>query len=135
MAGPQLISVRTEVVLDVLVGSMHAAAVERAAGVGLAWLESVGYHIRAVERERFAAARAGVPRFDEPPAQLAAAEPLERPEPGASASWGVPGPGGHVRHYLARRALDDVPAVDPLTGKRAWMTGFFSHCAQETRQP
>jgi hypothetical protein len=135
MTDPSLIAVRTDVVLDALVGSMHVAATERAGGDGLEWLESVGYHARAVELERFTPARASLPPLTEAPADLAAREPLERPEPGESPSWLIPGPGGHVRHYLALRALEDVPRIDPLAGKRAWMTGFFRHCAEEAGGP
>lgn len=135
MADADLIAVRTEVVLDVLVGSMHAAATERATGAGLAWLESVGYHVRAVERERFARAREPAPwPAGTDPAALAAQEPETRPEPGEAPSWLVPGPGGHVRHYLALRALEDLGAIPDaavLEHKRAWMAGFFRHCCEE----
>jgi len=130
---PSLIAVRTEVVLDVLVGSLHDAAAERAQGEGLEWLESMGWHARALELERFAAAR--VPM--EWPAgaaaeELAAQEPLERPAPGTTPSWSVAGPGGHVRHYLALRAAHaHGRPEDPLAAKRAWMTGFFRHCGEE----
>jgi hypothetical protein len=36
-------------------------------------------------------------------------EPLGKPSPDdeAAMSWRVPGPGGHVRHFLARRTIED----------------------------
>src|SRR6059058_3360433 len=114
MPDGSLIKVRTELVMETLVGSLHAAASERAAGDGLAWIEDMGFHARALELERFAPAREAMPWLSELLAvaddagavagSLAAEEPLERPDPGESASWRVPGPGGHVRHYLAMRA-------------------------------
>jgi hypothetical protein len=144
MADPALIAVRTEVVLDVLIGSMHAAAAERAEGAGVDWLASMGWHARALERERFAPARAELPWLTallersaaaEVSAQLARQEPLERPEPRTTPSWRVPGPGGHVRHYLALRAIEALGERPSLPLKRAWMGGFFRHCCDECAAP
>jgi hypothetical protein len=61
--------------------------------------------------------------------ELAAAEPPARPDPDdpRAVSWKVPGPGGHVRHYLAVRASSD----DGPPGKRAWLV----HCIEETDPP
>src|SRR5262245_37952798 len=106
----------------------------------------MGWHTRALELERFAPARAPMPWLaallaaedgdtalaaERVSDRLADEEPLERPEPGEAPSWRVPGPGGHVRHYAAMRAVETTEATDPLAAKRAWMTGFFRHCCLE----
>ncbi len=169
MEEPGLISVRTQVVLDTLVGTIADAVAERAgrplsAPVEAAltaigderWqgLARAGYLARALEVERFERAREPMPwlaeRFGEHrdsdwseaaaalAVELAAAEPPGRPEPGdeRAVSWKVPGPGGHVRHYLALRAADDGRDGGPsLDTKRAWLTGFLIHCIQEAVQP
>lgn len=71
---------------------------------------------------------------------LAQAEPVGKPSPEDpdAMSWQVPGPGGHVRHYLARRAIEDLlrPREEPVEGdpaelKRAWMYGFFVRTCEE----
>lgn len=73
-------------------------------------------------------------------AALAAAEPVDKPSPDDpdAMSWQVPGPGGHVRHYLARRAIEELlrPREEPIDGdpaalKRAWMYGFFVRTCEE----
>jgi len=137
----ELISVRTEVVLETLVGSIADAVAERMgkpldAGVEPALaatpdprLARMGYLARELEVERFERARAPMPWLAglgyDAASELAAGEPSERPEPGddRAVSWKVPGPGGHVRHYLALRAGGE---------KRVWLTGFLVHCIQET---
>jgi len=165
---PGLISVRTEVVLDTLVGSLADAVADRLPLplpahaeaalelVGDRRLARAGYLARALEVERFERARAPMPWLREQigrhqgdgvgwseaasalAAELAGAEPRERPEPGdeRAVSWKVPGPGGHVRHYLAVRAAEDGrdggPSVD---AKRAWLAGFLIHCIQEAGPP
>jgi hypothetical protein len=126
-----LIAVKTEVVLDVMVGSVHEEAVRRALAGGDTGPEALGYHARDVERDRFAPARQPMPWLHEllaggdaaaVAAELAAAEPAGRPEPDSgAASWRVPGPGGHVRHYLALRSGDKV----------AWLRGYFRRCCEE----
>lgn len=72
--------------------------------------------------------------------ELAQAEPIDKPEPDdpAAMSWRVPGPGGHVRHYVARRAIEeclrgrDKPIEgDPADLKRSWMYGFFVRTCEE----
>lgn len=128
----KLIAVKTEVVLDVMVASMHEEALRRAAAEGRSDLEAIGYHARTVEHERFARAREPMPWLQhmlagreaaEVAAELAAAEPVTRPEPDSGvASWRVPGPGGHVRHYMARLA---GPTKDQ------WMRGYFLRCCEE----
>lgn len=82
-------------------------------------------------------------------AELANEEPDERPDPGPQApvSWRVPGPGGHVRHYLAVGAAaergpkdrDDnprLPAGIYEIGelKRCWLFGFLMRCCEESAE-
>lgn len=72
--------------------------------------------------------------------ELAQAEPIGKPDvddPNAM-SWQVAGPGGHVRHFLARRAIEEVlrGREDPIEGdpadlKRPWMYGFFVRTCEE----
>ena len=71
---------------------------------------------------------------------LAQGEPVGKPDPDdpAAMSWQVPGPGGHVRHYVARRAIEELlrereePVEgDPADLKRAWMYGFFVRTCEE----
>jgi hypothetical protein len=73
-------------------------------------------------------------------AELARAEPVDKPHPDdpAAATWRVPGPGGHVRHYLARRTIEeqlqgrDRPlGGDPAELKVAWAYGFFVRACEE----
>ena len=142
---PALMSVRTDVVLEVLVGSLAEAVQERlgtplpaAAEAALARAgdeEAVraaraGWHARMVELDRFERAREPVDeQLGGPDACLALAgrEPLERPQPGDpdAVTWRVPGPGGHVRHYLAAHAVGD----GSVELKRAWVFGFLLACA------
>jgi hypothetical protein len=133
MTDPQLISVRTEVVLDVLVTSIHEEAARRAEAAGGTDAEALGYHARVVEWESFEPSRAPIPWLQEilgnrdahaVAGELADAEPQERPDPASAvASWRIPGPGGHVRHYVARLSGD----------KTAWMRGYFLRCCEEVR--
>jgi hypothetical protein len=136
-----LISVRTDVVLETLVGSIADAAAARTeepldprveaalAATPDPRLARLGYLARSVEVERFEPARAAMPWLQgvgfERAAELAAAEPRERPDPDdeRAVSWKVPGPGGHVRHYVAARAGGE---------KRVWLTGFLIHCIGES---
>lgn len=81
-------------------------------------------------------------------AELTNEEPNKRPDPGpnASVSWRVPGPGGHVRHYLAVGAAaergpkdrDGNPRLpqgiyDVGELKRCWLYGFLMRCCEENR--
>ena len=148
MSEPGLISVRTQVVLDTLVGSIADTVAARLdepldpaveAMLGDGRLERMGYLARAIEIERFERAREPMPWLAERARgsidaatlarELAATEPDERPDPDdeRAVSWKVPGPGGHVRHYVALRAGADVGTG----GKRAWLTGFLVHCIRE----
>lgn len=117
-----------------------------------------GYLARVVEVELFEPARqqaewilpmlterqASAGSWDEAVAaacsELARSEPLGKPNPNdaAAMSWRVPGPGGHVRHYLARRTIEDylseaqAPVEDPAELKRAWLYGFFVRACEES---
>lgn len=71
---------------------------------------------------------------------LAKAEPIGKPDPDdpAAMSWQVPGPGGHVRHHLARRAIEELlrdreaPVEgDPADLKRAWIYGYLVRTCEE----
>jgi len=74
-------------------------------------------------------------------AEIARAEPLEKSDPDDEDawSWRVPGPGGHVRHYLSRRAIGDELQKDPEQGpvdnpaelKQPWVYGFFVRACEE----
>ncbi len=96
--------------------------------------------------ERVVAAAAGATTIDEDDAvsalcaELACAEPIDKPSPDdpLAMSWQVPGPGGHVRHYVARRAIEELlrDREEPIDGepadlKRAWMYGFFVRTCEE----
>jgi hypothetical protein len=73
--------------------------------------------------------------------EVARAEPIEKPDPDDENAWTwrVPGPGGHVRHYLSRRAIGNALTRDPAQGpvndpaelKQPWVYGFFvAACAE-----
>lgn len=94
--------------------------------------------------ERVAAARAHARDPDDAVARLcgdlARAEPVGKPSPDDpdAMSWQVPGPGGHVRHFVARRAIEELlrGREEPIEGdpadlKRAWMYGFFVRTCEE----
>jgi len=83
-------------------------------------------------------------------AELAAEEPLPKPNPDdeRATSWKVPGPGGHVRHYVVAAAIADALSGDHngqggLPGqvddaaalKRCWMSGFLGRCCEEAVPP
>ncbi len=78
--------------------------------------------------------------------QLARSEPLGKPSPDdeAAMSWRVPGPGGHVRHFLARRTIEDYLSASEATGpvvddpaelKRPWLYGFYARACEEALPP
>jgi hypothetical protein len=164
---PGLISVRTELVVEEVVGSIAEAVASRAAEPLAAPVEAAlrsagderaqrlarwGYLTRAVELERFEPARAPLlwlaARMQEArgdgagwstaaaatAGELAREEPEGRPDPQdeRAVSWRVPGPGGHVRHYLALRAAGGAESPED---KRAWLTGFLVHCCAEAVAP
>jgi hypothetical protein len=192
----RLMSVRTDLVREHLVGQIGAAVADRLPGdvpdpvaveIGGA-LEAVlgleraatappetaelasdlaraGYLSRVVEAELFEPAGRAPPWLadmlrsrlvpgddDRKPAaavsrELARAEPDGRPDPSEEqASWRIPGPGGHVRHYVALEAAaercpkdrDGNPRLPERIYtaaelKRCWLFGFFLRCCQEAR--
>ncbi len=76
--------------------------------------------------------------------ELALSEPLGKPSPDdeAAMTWRIPGPGGHVRHFLARRTIEEYlgdiawPAADdPAELKRPWLYGFFVRACEEALPP
>ena len=142
------------------------AAVLKAGDMRLAvdhpWIEAglrhAGYLAREVEVELFEPARQpadwlegmlteqylSTGSWDEAVAavctQLASSEPLGKPDPDdeAAMSWRVPGPGGHVRHFLARRTIEDYlrdagtkVVEDPAELKRPWLYGFYVRACEE----
>ncbi len=83
-------------------------------------------------------------------AGLAGEEPLPKPDPAdeRATSWKVPGPGGHVRHYVVAAAIADAldgdqngqgglpdRIDDPAELKRCWMYGFLVRCCEEALAP
>ena len=76
--------------------------------------------------------------------ELAAEEPDSKPEPGQG-SWRVPGPGGHVRHFLALAATEELthagsdgePAItrelSAGEAKRCFLYGFYVRCCEEVK--
>lgn len=140
MAEPSnLISVRSDVAAALLIDGLFEEAIARLAQRLPEVLDHaenpraarLGYLARVIETERFAPARERADwlaaLLDEADVGTAAArladdEPLEKTAPSEGApSWRIPGPGGHVRHFLALRAGD----------KRSWMLGFFARCLEE----
>ena len=144
MAGDrELISVRTDVVVSVMVESLYedarggaplmAEAEESLQLAGDSDVARMGWRARKAELNRFERAH------DRPDNQLVAeltdgdrsqitarcltlarAEPNDRPDPDDpnAVSWQIPGPGGHVRHYVALRCSGPE-------GKADWMYGFL----------
>ena len=82
--------------------------------------------------------------------ELAREEPLPKPRPEdlSATSWKVPGPGGHVRHYVVAAAIADALSSD-MNGdagladgvddagelKRSWTFGFAVRCCEEALPP
>jgi hypothetical protein len=172
--GPDVMRVRTELVLEQLVSrvlsralELHSSAVPPeadeliAAGPEPHQLARLGYASRIAETEMFEPARKPMPWLAEMLDQrsdsgtdgiaelcreLAADEPDEKPDPGQG-SWRVPGPGGHVRHYLALAAADELVHGDlngkPIAtrelsageAKRCFLYGFYARCCEEAEQP
>ncbi|MGH2900884.1 MAG: hypothetical protein ACRDMZ_19570 [Solirubrobacteraceae bacterium] len=121
-------------------------------------LRRAGYLARGVEAEMFEPAKQPamwlVARLQEQLArtgdmaaalvaacsELARSEPVAKPRPDdpAAATWRVPGPGGHVRHLLARRTIEDLlqGRDRPVNGEPAdlkipWVYGFFIAACEE----
>lgn len=131
-------------------------------------MRRIGYLARIVEAELFEPARNPMDGLAEdltarladadgwPPAasalclELAREEPLPKPKPTdeRATSWKVPGPGGHVRHYVVAAAIADSMSGD-MNGqarlaegiydagelKRSWMYGFLVRCCEEALPP
>jgi hypothetical protein len=159
MSESRLMSVDSRLVKDVLVRELLRRAEGHAAndapGAARQVLDSelalVGYCARVAETELFEPARAPTPGLADEleelgggenwleaaskvSRRLAAEEPSGRPDPGDAnaASWRVPGPGGHVRHYVALLAAESrAPDADPAQCKSAFMYGFFFRCCEE----
>jgi len=156
MGARDLMTVRTEVVRTAMVGRLvdliraePAPAPESLARVpvGDHHLAVAGYNLRRVEWRLFEPARRTLPelaqRLDERrdgrdsdqdaiafvAGELASEEPLERPDPedDRAVTWRVPGPGGHVRHYVALELIGARPAEL----KRAVVYGFLVRCCEE----
>ncbi|MBA2347392.1 MAG: hypothetical protein H0V81_03785 [Solirubrobacterales bacterium] len=153
-----LISVRSDVAASLLIDGLFDAAVghledpvapelARALdGESNPRAARLGYLARLIEVERFPVANVPIAWLSEALAGsspealstgLAFEEPLAKPAPAdGPPSWRIPGPGGHVRHFLALRAVGEGPAED----KRSWLFGFFLACCRESsclgdRQP
>jgi hypothetical protein len=171
---PQVMRVSTELVLEQLVSRVLGRALQLRSddlppeakavledGPEPIQLARLGYASRVAETELFEPARQPIDwlaeaidaRIDADGDRataiasvcrdLAAEEPDEKPEPGQG-SWRVPGPGGHVRHFLALAAADEVtqggsngePPIqrELSTGeaKRCFLYGFYARCCEET---
>lgn len=130
-------------------------------------LRRLGYLTRVIEVELFEAAREPIEGLAQELArrlaggldwpfaaaavslELARREPLPRPRPDdeLAVSWRVPGPGGHVRHYLVSAAIADAlgeegggRALPPGIAeagelKRCWTYGFLVRCCEEALAP
>jgi hypothetical protein len=165
--------VRTELVLEQLVSRVLGRAIElRSEALDPAVeelldespepreLARLGYTSRVAETEMFEPARKPTPwlaemlddriqagttgsgAVAEVCRELAAEEPEDKPEPGEG-SWRVPGPGGHVRHFLALAAADELrhgegdgePAItrefSAGEAKRCFLYGFYARCCAE----
>jgi hypothetical protein len=168
-----VISVKTQLVLEQLVSRVLGRALELRsadlpeqsvgaleAGPEPRELGRLGYACRVAETEMFEPARQPMPWLadllddrigsdaDRPTAivsvsaELAAEEPDEKPDPGEG-SWRVPGPGGHVRHFLALAGADELahggangepPVPRELSAgeaKRCFLYGFYVRCSEE----
>lgn len=154
-----------------LVGEALEAALDLPAsdGGGLDLrLRRLGYLTRVVEAELFDPARQPMDGLGEELArrrgdgeiwpgavsglcaELAAREPLPKPDPAddRATSWKVPGPGGHVRHFVVAAAIAEAlelepggraalpPGIDDAGElKRSWMYGFLVRCCEESAPP
>lgn len=165
---PARLAAQIERALDAVLGLERAATSPPETAEIARDLAHAGYVARVVETESFEPARqppswlgdtlrsrlASSEEAWEPAAaalsrELARAEPDGRPDPGGEyASWRVPGPGGHVRHYLALAAAAErcprdregeprLPERIYTAGelKRCWLFGFFLRCCEETVLP
>jgi hypothetical protein len=153
--------------LERAVGVERAAAAPSETARVCGELARMGYLARVVEVETFEPARQPAKWIPDAVAEctttegglwqatvslcteLARAEPDERPDPASHApSWRIPGPGGHVRHYLALEAIGERCGADAIGEpgmpegidslaelKRCWLFGFLLRCCEETPPP
>lgn len=131
-------------------------------------MRRIGYLSRIAETDMFDAAKHPMEGLDEkltkrieagddwPTAAstlclaMARQEPLPKPSPNNdnATSWKVPGPGGHVRHFVVAAAIaeclsgeengyPEVPEGLEEAGelKRCWMYGFLVRCCEESLPP
>jgi hypothetical protein len=128
-------------------------------------MRGIGYLTRIVEAEMFEPARrpldglgdelegriGGGAEWTDAVAALcrgfAREETLPRPAPDdvGAVSWRVPGPGGHVRHFVVAAAIAEVLSERPGTAlpgvtdagelKRCWTYGFMVRCCEEACPP
>lgn len=91
-------------------------------------------------REHFARTASWRQAVSDACGELARGEPLDKPGPDdkGAVSWWIAGPGGHVRHYVARRAIEQYLSdrSRPLDGtpaalKRPWLYGFLVRACEE----
>ena len=79
-------------------------------------------------------------------ARLANSEPIARPDPDDehAMTWRIPGPGGHVRHYVAQDAVEWLAGHTDTSGresgsiaqlKRCWLYGFFLRACEDVAPP
>jgi hypothetical protein len=172
--GGGVMRVRTELVLDQLVSRVLGRALELRAqsfdsesehalerGPEPKELARVGYASRLAETEMFQPAREPMPwladlieaRLSDTPSRseaiaavsrdLSGEEPDAKPDLGEG-SWRVPGPGGHVRHFLVLAAADELMhgegKGDPELkrelsageAKRCFLFGFYVRCCEES---
>jgi len=124
-------------------------------------LARIGYAGRIAETEMFEPARRPMPwlaemleeRLADAPSRaeaiadlcrkLAAEEPEAKADLGEG-SWRVPGPGGHVRHFLALAAADELThgegdgdpelkrELSAGEAKRCFLFGFYARCCEES---
>jgi hypothetical protein len=98
--------------------------------------------LRALLRERLGGDEDETAALTATCAELARAEPLDKPDPGdpAAATWRIPGPGGHVRHLLVRRTIEEHLQAegrsrpfegDPAELKAPWTYGFLLRACEE----
>src|SRR3954454_22997917 len=138
----------TDALADTLATVLPSQTAPVSASVAAARVARAGYLARVIECERFARAREPADELAsvalgswpdgavELSAELARAEPAERPRPDdpPAMTWRIPGPGGHVRHYLALAAVE---AERPVLGlsetdlKGCWLFGFFLRACEE----
>jgi hypothetical protein len=167
--GSGVMRVKTELVLDQLVSRVLGRALELSSeelgrdaervldeAPEPRRLARLGYASRVAETEMFEPARKPMPWLSERVntgesiaeicQELAAEEPDEKPDPGEG-SWRVPGPGGHVRHFLALAAADELANSDTNgdpsvtrelaagEAKRCFLFGFYFRCCEEAVGP